>query len=163
MLKTASVMVSMSVLILGLSAGVFGQWHPEIDKVRVQKSGIKTKSVKGKISSSSRSTGRRIHKPLRVGPSQPLGMNKADLTEQLSIKSPRDVASGQSTGKTANPNIKAKTKKPLGWSLGASNPTSVGSSGVKSKRRVKKPFRPNPTGDGTTQHFRSKGRRQHKP
>lgn len=60
----------------------------------------KVKNTQDLVSlSSDISTGRATSKTQkstsRTQPPQPKGMNKADLTEQLSIKSPRDVATGQ--------------------------------------------------------------------
>ncbi len=91
-MKTKFSIFAIAVLTMAISSTAFGQWHPEIDKVKNAK--IKTQSIKS---------------PRDVASGQATGRRKAPRTAQdklgnfeiQDIKSPRDVASGQATSITS--------------------------------------------------------------
>ena len=100
-------------LVLVFTSNAFGQWHPEIDRIKSPRD-VATGQIKSpRDVASGQATGKAQKSSSRIQPPQPKGMNKADLTEQLSIKSPRDVASGQATGIKANARTTGKQSSGL--------------------------------------------------
>ncbi|MBS1808359.1 MAG: hypothetical protein JST84_09220 [Acidobacteria bacterium] len=78
-----------------LTATAFGQWHPEIDKVKARKANVQ--SIKSpRDVATGQATGRR-----KAPRPRPAAQDKLGNFEIQDIKSPRDAASGQATGITS--------------------------------------------------------------
>lgn len=140
MLKRNLIVIAIMSLIVVLTGNAFGQWHPDIDRVK-GKTPVKTKSIKS---------------PRDVATGQATGKRKGTKT----------VQSGGNENKLGNFEIQSVQKIPAKQVGGDVHPGQDGmggtgmvkqSSSSTSTQRTGKPnrkkpfFRPNPTGDGTTQ------------
>lgn len=94
-ISAVAIVTAILTLTSALTTTAFGQWHPEIDKVKGRTS--RTQSIQSpRDVASGQATGRR-RAPSRT-------QDKLGNFEIQGIKSPRDAASGQATGIVAGQN-----------------------------------------------------------